>query len=1161
MQNNIFFFQSPLIGSTVNNSGLFELLLTHLDSIELKLFEQLQIIVPSLAMASWLKDQIAVKRGICANLDCVVLPGPVLDNIYYANNPQSQPFNFSQAKYIIYDYLCHNKIGDADELNSYIYFNDKLDKLRSYQLASQLQKIFHEYIYLRTEDLLNLDKSAIKSWQKKIIIHLFKQIGNQTTFLDVYKYFMTTPLDQIQLPANLMIFGLTSIYPSQLQLLGRLSNKLNLYWYYQTSSYQYYGDLLSDKAKSKLEQKLLKKPDLNLEDLYLQDGNVLLANFASQSREFTELLIANDIDIYVFDHNRINTANTILQQIQEDVRNMIYRIEPDYRFGGNLDIYADPIDLADKMLKDAIYDLPNSQSSLKINVCHNRMREVQVMFNEIAGILNNDPKIKLSDILITAPDIDDYSSYIAAVFDNETIGDEKLLYNVTGNRQYKNYKILETLKILLNAPYVLTVNYFIQILIQSEIQNNFQIGIADVELVKKWLHDNNIHFGYDESDYASLGYVGYQVHSFRQFLNNIVLGACISENIYQDNIPLYSVDYGLSSSYRTRHTYIPYDNLDNNQVQLCNKLIILINQLEMLRTKFYSDADNYSELTISQVHTVLTNLNSTCLKDKNSISSFEHFLGGLLELPKDLVITLPILNLMLDEYIDDFKSSFMFNGNITCASMRYMRNIPYKIIYILGLNFGEYPHTYIPNQLSLLAHEWYLADRNYNIEDKQTFLDIILACNERLYLSYIGRTETDNSEIKPSPLLGLFINTLGQSFSNFAISFINYDTNSIAEVKYDFKNLLVQQSLHPFYNNSQPNYSRLWFQIGSTQADLMDKSWDFTQVSPLSIDLTQFYQPEIVDIVKVFLYSNINLYRVLGISWFDHELELSDTENINLTDRSLARQVLKYFKKYQVNELHGESSNNNTEQLQDFLIASGILSYDHIGHMQFNYYYELYNKYMAIQGKVKARLILNYNITENIQLMVDDEIYLEDSTVIVTDSFVNIFTDALAGTVDDLPYSLKIRGLIVYLLCFGGAVISVEGEVLVIEQVLIRQINTAGESRDFILHIENTPSILNRVLRYYVRSLSNPVLIHKKAIQEYVKLAKANKPHNLCIDGAKAAYVSDFENYDLDKIREDTIFSSIAENYFEFIQNINTVNDIVKIGEILSQLGYTSSIK
>ena len=61
----------------------------------------------------------------------------------------------------------------------------------------------------------------------------------------------------------------------------------------------------------------------------------------------------------------------------------------------------------------------------------------------------------------------------------------KLLYTITGNRRHRNYKILETLKLILNAPYALTVNYFVELLMQSELQKNLELTPNDVLTVKK----------------------------------------------------------------------------------------------------------------------------------------------------------------------------------------------------------------------------------------------------------------------------------------------------------------------------------------------------------------------------------------------------------------------------------------------------------------------------------------------------------------------------------------------------------------------------------------------------------------------------------------------------------------------------------------------------
>ena len=63
--------------------GLIDLLIMHLSAEQKNnLFSPLQVIVPNQAMAVWVKDQIAKRQSICANVDCVVLSGTVIDNLY-----------------------------------------------------------------------------------------------------------------------------------------------------------------------------------------------------------------------------------------------------------------------------------------------------------------------------------------------------------------------------------------------------------------------------------------------------------------------------------------------------------------------------------------------------------------------------------------------------------------------------------------------------------------------------------------------------------------------------------------------------------------------------------------------------------------------------------------------------------------------------------------------------------------------------------------------------------------------------------------------------------------------------------------------------------------------------------------------------------------------
>ena len=111
VNSEIMFFQSTAIGTTPNEPGLFELFLSHYNSLEdVSVFDKVQVIVPNHAMSSFLKDRVALSLCICANLDFVVLPGPVIENIYKANNPNEIIFDFKEAKYIAFSSYLNSKL-------------------------------------------------------------------------------------------------------------------------------------------------------------------------------------------------------------------------------------------------------------------------------------------------------------------------------------------------------------------------------------------------------------------------------------------------------------------------------------------------------------------------------------------------------------------------------------------------------------------------------------------------------------------------------------------------------------------------------------------------------------------------------------------------------------------------------------------------------------------------------------------------------------------------------------------------------------------------------------------------------------------------------------------------------------------------------------------
>lgn len=1151
MENKLIFFQSIELGGD-EKIGLVDLLITQLQNRDQKdLFSKVQVVVPSQAMAIFANDKITQKLGICANVDFVVLSGVVIEQIYLDNHPDSILCDFKQIKFIIYEYILSGKLNDSPTFQDYLCpRGTEIDKLRAFQLATQLQDIFYEYLYLRTDEMLNIKKSKIKEWQQNIWLYVLERLGTQKTFLDVYRYFMTANLTQAKLPEDLFIFGLSSVYPSQLAILMCLASQVTIYWYYLAVTNEYYGDLLSDKARRKIEQKLLRKPDLSLDDLYLTSGNHLLANLGQQSREFVELLRANDVQVYEFNATGIDAINefsSVLEVLQHDIRTMKYRLRPEYRIEENQECYAEPLRLTS--LQNG-YDLADcGLPSIKINVCHNRMREVQILFNELITAFNQDCGLECGNILILAPSIDDYAAYLQAVFDNEYIINADgskfhIPYHITGNQRHKEQRILVTLQQLITTPYELTVGYLLELLEQSDIQDALGFSADDINMIKHWLMQNHTHFGYSAEDFAQYGYANYSVYSFRQLLVNLALGACLDESIFSANqqLPELMLDDVVA---------IPYDNIDSAQVAIVNALINFIDELARLREVFYLSANDYRELSLAEACQILDSIKQQLIIDDDSLLIYDRFVGKLKATALDSLITLPIIQDILNEYLSQSAMSVRLSGKIVCTSLKNIRNLTYDTIYVLGMNFGEYPQSYRSNQLSLLSEEWYLADRNYNIEDKQIFLDTILAAKKRLVISYVGRRETDNSEIPPSPVLGMLINAVGQGVSNFW-----QDSENLMEQQYNFSSLIYHHSLHPFYN-SQANYATIWQKLMfmSSSADVVDVRWNFSQSLNIPIaELTKYLDVDSARLTKTFMYLNANLNTVLKMGKYNDEITLEDTESLELTNTKLAKDLYGYFTKY--------AGNFDEHTLNEFLHHVGVVSYQHIGDIQFKHYYDLYNKYISYRGSQQFTLNFNEEFTnannETFTLKFNDKLWKDGDALIICDDFARLKSNKLADKLADVSYGLKIRGLVVLAML---SLVPDACEKNGISSVIIRQITATGEKRDFPIRIEDDGKLGVRILRYYVRSLTHPVLIHKHAITEYAKATNEvnrsggykNTPVQ-CLERAKVKYLADWENYDLDNIRLDPIFASIADDYFDYMANIGGVNDIAQIGNMLAKL-------
>jgi exodeoxyribonuclease V gamma subunit len=99
-------------------------------------------------------------------------------------------------------------------------------------------------------------------------------------------------------------------------------------------------------------------------------------------------------------------------------------------------------------------------------------------------------------------------------------------------------------------------------------------------------------------------------------------------------------------------------------------------------------------------------------------------------------------------------SQRFFAGAVTFATLMPMRAIPFRHVCLLGMNDGDYPRPRAPLDFDLMGRDYRPGDRSRREDDRYLVLEALLSARERLYISWVGRSVTDNSPRPPSVLVG-----------------------------------------------------------------------------------------------------------------------------------------------------------------------------------------------------------------------------------------------------------------------------------------------------------------------------------------------------------------------------------------------------------------------
>ena len=90
---------------------------------------------------------------------------------------------------------------------------------------------------------------------------------------------------------------------------------------------------------------------------------------------------------------------------------------------------------------------------------------------------------------------------------------------------------------------------------------------------------------------------------------------------------------------------------------------------------------------------------------------------------------------------------------VAIGSLTSLRSIPFKVIFVLGLNDAIFPEREHSEPLDLRTLKRVAGDVSPAERDRYLFLETILAARERIFFSYIARNAKTGDDLEPSPVI------------------------------------------------------------------------------------------------------------------------------------------------------------------------------------------------------------------------------------------------------------------------------------------------------------------------------------------------------------------------------------------------------------------------
>ncbi|MEW5909750.1 MAG: exodeoxyribonuclease V subunit gamma [Thermodesulfobacteriota bacterium] len=708
------------------------------------------IVVQSKGMERWISMGLARLNGICAN---TVFPFPKsflknLFRIYFKEISSLDLFDPRVMTFRIMS-LLENRIRTKEFAPLAAYLQDRSDPTKYYEISMKIADLFDQYLIFRPEMILGWETGHETHWQAILWRDLTNTTAGRPGHMAsmherMIRGFRETPVRLFHHFERISVFGISYLPPVFLTVFEEISDQIPVNLFLMNPCREFWSEIVSEAQERRISGKYHSEFS-DRKSLHLEQGNRLLSSWGGQGKKFFSLIQSLEADSRELFQEPGD--DSILSLIQRDIFNL-----------------ADVEDLSSKSKPDEIApDL-----SIKIHSCHSPMREMEVLFDILLELFDQDHRLTPEDIFIMAPDIEPYVPFIHAVFGSADrnarmripyrIADRSILRQSQGVEGF--ISILNLHDSRMGAPQIA------DLLGVEGIRRRFGISLEETGIIKKWIRETGVRWGIDSTDRREKGVPGIPENTWEAGIQRLLLGYAMSK---EKDIPYSGI--------------IPFDAIDGGAPEILNKFLTFFDTLTCYINEFKKlrNSEGWNRLLTSLLNDFMavdTQPDSGFQVISNSLAGMNQA-AAQARFQEDLDFL--TVRTCLKNYLEQEEGGHRFiSEGITFCTLLPMRSIPAKFIGLVGMNDNAFPREESRLSFDLMAGHRRPGDRSRREDDKYLFLEALLSARSRLHISFVGQNIQDNSGIPPSVLVGQLIDYISERFG-------------IPQ-----KDLMVRHRLHPF---------------------------------------------------------------------------------------------------------------------------------------------------------------------------------------------------------------------------------------------------------------------------------------------------------------------------------------------------------------------------